>query len=79
LNPEVSRLDLAWTANNPNEIIELVYKSVVRASMVLEAQTPEARERIHEAILTGAEELRSGSKIKMAFPATMTTAVKLDF
>ena len=75
-NPEVSRLELVWTANHPDEIIELIYKSVVRAPMVLEAQTPEARERIHEAIITGAEEFRSGSKIEMAFPAMMTIATK---
>lgn len=77
-NPEVSRLDLAWTANHPEEIIELIYKSVVRAPMVLEAQTPEARDRIHEAIIAGAEEFRSGSEIQLAFPAIMTVAKKLD-
>lgn len=75
-NPEVVRLELVWTANHPDEIIELIYKSVVRAPMVLQAQTAEARERIHEAIIKGAEELRSGSKIEMAFPAMMTIATK---
>lgn len=75
-NPEVTRLELVWTTNHPDEIIELIYKSIVRAPMVLEAQTPEARERIHEAIITGAEEFRLGSKIEMAFPAMMTIATK---
>ena len=77
-NPEVARLELTWTANHPDEIIELIYKSVVRAPMVLEAQTSEARERIHAAIIAGAEEFRSGSEIKMAFPAMMTIATKVD-
>ncbi len=74
--PEVSRLELKWTANRPEEILELIYKSIVRAPMVLEAQTPEARERIHEAIMAGAETHRSGDKIELAFPAMMTVVAK---
>ncbi len=76
--PEVSRLELVWTANHPDEILELIYKSVVRTPMVFEAQTSEDRERIHAAIISGAEEFRSGSKIQIAFPAIMTIATKLD-
>ena len=74
--PEVSRLDLQWIANRPEEILELIYKSIVRTTMVLEAQTPEARERIHEAIIAEAEAYRSGDKIELAFPAMMTVAAK---
>lgn len=74
--PEVSRLELKWTANQPRDILELIYKSVVRTPMVLEAQRPEARERIHEAILAEAERYRSGDKIELAFPAMMTVATK---
>jgi SAM-dependent methyltransferase len=76
LDPEVSRLELKWTANRSEEILELIYKSVVRTPMVLNAQTPEARERIHEAILVGAEAYRSGDKIELGFPAIMTVATK---
>lgn len=75
--PEVSRLELKWTANRPEEIIELIYKSIVRAPMVLEAQTPEARDRIHNALVTGAEAYRTENRIEMAFPAMMTVAMKL--
>ncbi len=75
-SPEISRLELVWTASRADEIIELIYKSVVRAPMVLEAQTPEARERIHAAIIAGAEEFRSENKIELAFPAMMTIATK---
>ncbi len=74
--PEVSRLELKWTANRPEEIIELIYKSVVRAPMVLEAQTPEAQDRIHDAIMTGAEAYRTENGIELAFPAAMTVAMK---
>jgi hypothetical protein len=74
---EISRLELKWTANRPEEIIELIYKSIVRAPMVLEAQTPEARDRIHNALVTGAEAYRTENRIEMAFPAMMTVAMKL--
>ncbi len=74
--PRVSRLDLKWTAAHPEDLIRLIYKSVVRAPMVLEAQTPEARDRIHDAILTGAEAYRTENAIEMAFPAMMTVATK---
>ena len=77
-NPNTTRLELQWVANSPYKIIELIYKSIVRTPMILNAQTPEARERIHAAIIEGAEEFQTGSKVIMAFPAMMTTAIKLQ-
>ena len=73
---EVSRLDLKWTADHPEDLITLIYKSIVRAPMVLEAQTPEARNRINDAIIAGAEEYRTDNRIEIAFPAIMTVATK---
>ena len=77
-NIAISRLELAWSTSHPDKIIELIYKSVVRAPMVLEAQTPETRDLIHAAIIEGAEEFRTGNTITMAFPAMMTIANKPD-
>jgi hypothetical protein len=44
--------------------------------MLLEAQTAEARERIHEAILAGAAKYRTAEGIAIAIPAVMATATK---
>ena len=44
--------------------------------MILERQTAEARERIHEAIVEGAERYRAGTEIAIAIPAFMVTATK---
>jgi hypothetical protein len=44
--------------------------------MVLERQTKAARERIHEAILTGAERFRMGAEITIPIPALLVTATK---
>lgn len=52
------------------------YKSTVRTPMLLEAQMAEARERIHEAILTGATKYRTEEGIAIAIPAVMATATK---
>lgn len=76
-SPKTTRLELEWVASSPDQIIELIYKSIVRTPMILEAQTPEARERIHAAIIKGAEAFQTQGKVIMAFPAMMTTAKKL--
>ena len=66
-------LPLVWDASQPSDALDLIYKSVVRMPMILNAQPEPARERIHEAILAGAEERRDGSSIRFAFPAAMVT------
>lgn len=74
-NPKFTVLDFRWRAQRPDEVLELIYKSVVRAPMILAAQAPEARERIHRSILEGAERYRRGSELDIAFPAILITAV----
>lgn len=76
LKPHVSRLDLKWTADHPEELITLIYKSIVRAPMMIDAQTPEAQDRIQAAIMTGAEAYRTENGIELAFPAIITVATK---
>lgn len=75
-DPQVSRLELSWTADTPEEILELIYKSIVRTPMLLEAQTPEVRARIHQAIVSGASKYQTDETIELSFPAMMTVAVK---
>jgi hypothetical protein len=43
--------------------------------MVLRAQSEEARARIHEAIISGAEHYRTQGVIHLRFPAVLATAV----
>jgi ubiquinone/menaquinone biosynthesis C-methylase UbiE len=73
--PETDSLQLAWETKDPQAILELIYKSVVRTPMVLRAQTEEARERIHKAIARGAEDYRTQGVIRLRFPALLATAV----
>lgn len=71
-----SRLEFSWTADRPETILDLIHKSIVRPPMILALQTPEARQRVHEAILHGAESYRTEKGIRLAFPAMLSVATK---
>jgi hypothetical protein len=44
--------------------------------MVLEAQTATDRDRIHRAILEGAERYRKGADLELRFPALLVSATQ---
>ncbi len=67
-------LQLEWRGPSPESLLEMVYKSVVRMPMVLEAQTELARERIHAAVIKGAKAHRDADNIMIAFPALLAIA-----
>lgn len=73
-NVEARVIDLRWRPRHAEDALELVYRSGVRTPMILEAQSPEARDRIHRAILDGTEQHRRGDA-EMRLPAMLTTAV----
>jgi SAM-dependent methyltransferase len=74
--PRVSTISLTWYGRRPQDVLELIYKSGVRAAMILEAQAAEARDRIHAAILTSAERYRVGERIEIATPALLVTTIR---
>jgi ubiquinone/menaquinone biosynthesis C-methylase UbiE len=75
-NPKVTALPLMWSAAKADDVLNLIYKGAVRTPMVLEAQTAQAREAIHRAILEGSEAFRKGNVIEFRFPASMASATK---
>jgi ubiquinone/menaquinone biosynthesis C-methylase UbiE len=72
--PSVDVLPLQWQTKNASDILDLIYKSIVRTPMILEAQAADARERIHRAIVEGAESYRKNDTIELKFPAVLATA-----
>ncbi|MBK5105004.1 MAG: methyltransferase domain-containing protein [Burkholderiales bacterium] len=76
VDPKVLVLPLTWRAARPEDVLNIIYKGAVRTSMLLEAQTVQAREAIHQAILKGSEAFRKGNAIEFGFPASMATAAK---
>ena len=73
--PAVRILHLQWKASNPQDVLDLIYKSIVRTPMILQAQSQDARDRIERAIVEGAESYRKNGAIELRFPAVMATAL----
>jgi ubiquinone/menaquinone biosynthesis C-methylase UbiE len=74
---EATILHLAWRAKKPEDILDMIYKSIVRMPMILEAQTTQARNLIDREIVEVSEKFRNGSAIEIKFPALMATARKI--
>jgi SAM-dependent methyltransferase len=74
--PEIQILPLKWRAPTAQAVLDLLNKGTVRLPMILAAQTPAARERIHEAILEGAQAFAREGAIELNFPALLATAAK---
>jgi SAM-dependent methyltransferase len=72
INIDTRVLDLAWHPSSGEEVIEMIQKSTVRTPMLIDRQTPVAREQIHRSIVAGAAKL--GLRIRM--PALLASAGK---
>ena len=63
-----------WTGTSGEQLLALIYKAIVRAPMIIEAQTPEAREAIKQSIASAAENMRVDGRITMRWPYLLATA-----
>lgn len=77
INPVVAEIPLAFRPREAEQVLALTY-SAVRMEMILKLQTPEARERIHRAIVEGAENFRVGDQIEIPMPAVLASAEKMQ-
>jgi ubiquinone/menaquinone biosynthesis C-methylase UbiE len=69
-------VELTWQAERGEDLLELIYKSIVRAPILIESQPPEARSAIRSAIARAAELRRHEGMIRIGFPAALTVARK---
>jgi SAM-dependent methyltransferase len=74
--PSFEVLPLKWQTSDAHDVLDLIYKSIVRVPMLLMAQTDAARESIHQAIFVGSEKYRQSDALIFAFPALMVTAAR---
>jgi ubiquinone/menaquinone biosynthesis C-methylase UbiE len=72
----IEKIAPVWHAQSPEAFIEMMEKSTVRAAMLVEFQTPEARERIKSAMREGAEEFRTGDGYESSWSAVLISAGK---
>ena len=76
VDASVVELALKWRAPSVEAILDCIYKSTVRTSMVLERQAPAARDRIHEAIHDSAERFAQDGAYEIAWLAVLAAARK---
>ena len=76
VDASVLELALDWRAPSIEAILDCIYKSTVRTSMMLERQTPDALDRIHRAICESAERFARGGAYEIAWPAMLAAARK---
>lgn len=72
-----SVLPITWQGREPHDVLDLMYKSTVRGTLLLAAQTDEARSKIHQAILEGAERYRRTEGLTMALPVKLVVASRM--
>jgi len=69
-------VDLIWQAERSQDLLELIYKSIVRTPILIESQPAEARAAIRSAIVRAAELRRHDGMIRIRFLASLTVARK---
>lgn len=70
------RIETSWTDERPEALLDLLYGGAVRVAMVLEAQEPACRARIHAAILEAAQARASAGVVVIRRPAIMVSGAK---
>jgi SAM-dependent methyltransferase len=74
-NPETVEIPLFFRPRAPSDVLALT-KCAVRMEMMIELQSVEARERIRQSIVEGAEKFRSGAVFEIPMPAIIARGVK---
>lgn len=74
-NPNVAEIPLAFCPSVATDVLELT-RCAVRLEMMIELQAVQARERIRQAIVEGAEKFRMGTQLVIPMPAVVASGVK---
>jgi ubiquinone/menaquinone biosynthesis C-methylase UbiE len=75
-NTTVEVVDAQWCPATGQEVLDMIYRSMVRIPMLLDAQPPKARDKIEAAIISSSEATRDGATLVISTPATLVTATK---
>lgn len=75
-NVRVGKVAPVWRTESSEAFIEMMEKSTVRAAMMVEFQSSEARDRIKAAMREGAEEFRVGDGYESSWSAVLVSADK---
>lgn len=75
-NVEITTVPLVWRLRAADELFAAALDGGVRTSAIMRAQTPEALERVRQAIHDGAERYRDGDAIVLPMPCVLSAAMK---
>lgn len=75
---EVQKQEAMWTGSSGDDLLELLYKGIVRAPMLIDAQKPQARDAIREHLRAGAEAMCEDGKIRMRWPYLLMRARRTE-
>jgi len=73
-NISVQKRMALWKGTTGEQLLALIYKAIVRAPMIIEAQSAEARDAIEEDIRSAAETMRIDGTITMRWPYLLAAA-----
>lgn len=65
-----------WTGPSGRAVLDLIYKSIVRTPMMIDAQSPDAREAIKKEIVEKCDALAANGVIAMRWPYALVSALK---
>ena len=63
-----------WTGQSGQDALEMIYKSIVRMPILIDAQSPEAQEAIKNQIVENADAMRADGRIRMRWPYALVSA-----
>jgi hypothetical protein len=72
----VDRIDIEWKSDRAEALLELIYGSAVRAAMLIEAQDPARRAKIHDAIVLASRAKSEGHGLVIRRPTVMASGEK---
>ena len=70
------KMGAIWRGQTGADLLDLLYKGIVRAPMRIDAQAPDAKQAIINDIKSGAETFRDHEGIKMRWPYLVARATK---
>jgi ubiquinone/menaquinone biosynthesis C-methylase UbiE len=73
---EVRHVEVRWKMERPEAMLDLIYAGAVRVAMILEAQEPDCRGRIHQAIVAAVRSRASASGFEIRRPVVLACGVK---
>lgn len=65
-----------WNPDRSSDVLDLIHESSIRTPMLLDRQTPAAKERIDRTIIDRVEAMRTGKVIELRFPYLLVGADK---